>query len=51
MPMLTKAKLTRFVSIRNKSDYNSNLQFQIDANAAGFKVSDLGKVTTHYYLA
>ena len=51
--MLTKAKLLRFIKERNKSPFHSNLQFQIDANACGFSVDDLGpctKVATgHYY--
>lgn len=43
--MLTKAQLRRFVQRRNQSGFNTNLQFQIDANECGFKVSDLGDVT------
>ena len=42
--MLTLKQLTRFVKTRNKSGYQSNLQFQIDANACGFSIEDLGKV-------
>jgi hypothetical protein len=38
----TKAQLLAFIKRRNKSMYSSNLQFQIDAEAAGFNVSDLG---------
>ena len=41
---MTKEQLVAFMRRRNKSDYNSNLQFQIDAEASGFKVSDLGTV-------
>lgn len=42
--MLTVKKLERFVKTRNKSGFSSNLQFQIDANACGFSVGDLGEV-------
>lgn len=40
--MLTLAKLRRFVDIRNKSGFNSNLQFQIDCMSAGFQPEELG---------
>lgn len=40
--MLTKAKLDKFIKVRNKSPLNSNLQFSIDANACGFDVDELG---------
>lgn len=40
--MLTINKLRRFAKRRNKSGHQSNLQFQIDADASGFEVSELG---------
>jgi hypothetical protein len=43
--MLTVKKLEKFVRDRNKSTFNSNLQFQIDASACGFEISELGKVS------
>ncbi len=39
---LTRAKLLRFVRVRNKSGFQSNLQFQFDADECGFSVKDLG---------
>lgn len=42
--MLTLAKLRRFVTIRNNSGFNSNLQFQIDCMSAGFQPEELGEV-------
>lgn len=42
--MLTMKQLEKFVSKRNKSGHDSNLQFQIDADACGFEVADLGDV-------
>ena len=52
---LTLKKLERFVNTRNRSEFNSNLQFQIDASSCGFKVSDLGDVKktgdgTYYWI-
>ena len=41
---LTKPKLLKFIKIRNKSPYNSNLQFSIDADSCGIKLEDLGEV-------
>lgn len=41
---LTRERLERFVKIRNKAEFHSNLQFQSDANACGFSVHDLGDV-------
>lgn len=40
----TTAMLKKFVKTRNESGFNSNLQFQIDANASGFGLDALGKV-------
>lgn len=39
---MTKKQLTRFIAIRNKSGFASNLQFSIDATEAGFDVEELG---------
>lgn len=41
---LTMKKLQRFVKARRKSGFNSNMQFQIDANDCGFSVADLGEI-------
>ena len=41
--MLTAKKLARFCEIRNASQCNSNLQFELDAREAGFEVDELGK--------
>lgn len=43
MTALTKAKVEKFIRIRNKSRFNSNLQFQIDAQEAGIRMDDLPK--------
>ena len=43
--MLTKAKLNRFIKMRNASRFHSNLQFTIDCNACGFSLHDLGEAT------
>lgn len=40
---MTRAQLKAFIARRNASDFQTNLQFQIDANAVGIKVEDLGK--------
>jgi hypothetical protein len=42
--MLTKKQLDRFVNIRNKSGFGSNLQFEFDASECGFSIDDLGEV-------
>jgi hypothetical protein len=39
---MTRNQLERFVSIRNKSRFSSNLQFSFDAKQAGFNAKDLG---------
>jgi len=39
---ITRARLKRFVQIRRRSSFSTNLQFAIDADAAGFKVELLG---------
>lgn len=39
---MTRKQLEKFIKLRNTSDFQTNLQFQIDADASGFKVSDLG---------
>ena len=41
---LTLDKIKKFVAIRNKSEFISNLQFEIDAHSVGLKVADLGKI-------
>ena len=41
---LTAARLKKFVARRNKSAFNSNLQFQIDARGCGIDLDDLGDV-------
>jgi len=40
---ITKKQLLKFIELRNKSEYQSNLQFEIDARAAGFSSTDLGQ--------
>lgn len=42
---ITRKQPERFVANRNKSPFNNNLQFGIDARACGFQVGDLGPVT------
>lgn len=39
--MLTTKQLTRFVNMRRKSQFSSNLQFQIDAEHCGFSADQL----------
>jgi len=41
---LTLKALQRFVKIRRKSCFNSNLQFGADADECGFTIADLGEV-------
>lgn len=41
---MTKAQLLRFIKMRNKCGFNSNLQFSFDAQECGFDVEDLGGV-------
>lgn len=40
----TRKQIERFVRIRSKAEFNSNLQFIADAREAGFSVADLPKV-------
>ena len=40
---MTKKQLLRFVKTRNASGFASNLQFQIDAEACGFRCEELGE--------
>jgi len=40
---MTKQQLKKFIATRNKSLYSTNLQFQIDAEVCGFRVSELGQ--------
>lgn len=44
---MTRAQLDRFIRIRNKSGFNSNLQFISDAEEAGFDAVELGNATKH----
>lgn len=41
MGVITRAKLLRFVKRRNKSGFDSNLQFGIDADACGIPMEAL----------
>lgn len=43
MSNLTINKLRKFIKARRNSGLNSNMQFQIDAEASGFSVDDLGE--------
>jgi hypothetical protein len=40
---MEKEQLLSFIKRRNESLFQSNLQFQIDAECSGFKVEELGK--------
>lgn len=40
---VTKAKLERFIKVRNKSMFSSNLQFQIDLDECGLTLADIGQ--------
>lgn len=42
--MITRKKLEKFVATRNRSEHQSNLQFQIDAEGCGFRLKDLPEV-------
>ena len=42
---MTRKQLADFIRRRNTSEFQTNLQFGIDMNAAGILTSDLGKVT------
>lgn len=44
MSKVTVAKLRRFVKNRERSNFPSNMQFQIDCDAAGLSIEDLGPV-------
>jgi len=48
-PTLTKAKLEKYVKVRNKADFHSNMQFQIDAEECGFSMADLGPAKKEGY--
>ena len=41
---ISKRQMVRFIKMRNASLFNTNLQFQIDAETCGFRVNDLGEV-------
>jgi hypothetical protein len=50
--MLTEKRLDKFIATRNKSSFNNNLQFSIDADECGFDVNELGepkKVSDYEY--
>jgi hypothetical protein len=42
--MLILQNLKKFISIRNKSSFHSNLQFGIDLEEAGIKMEELGEL-------
>jgi hypothetical protein len=39
---MTRAQIKAFIKRRNESEFQTNLQFGLDAHAIGFKVEDLG---------
>lgn len=41
---MTREQLLRFVEMRNRSGFASNLAFQVDADYCGFRAEDLGEV-------
>lgn len=41
--MLTIQKVRKFVRIRNKSEFDSNLSFIVDCMEAGFEYKELGQ--------
>lgn len=41
--MLTEARVKKFIKLRNKSEFDSNLSFVFDCTVAGFKHSELGQ--------
>lgn len=41
--MITLAKVKKFISIRNKSEFDTNFAFMSDADLAGFNYDELGK--------
>jgi hypothetical protein len=42
---MTKKQLLKFIAIRNKSGFASNLQFELDASQCGFSTDELGPVS------
>jgi hypothetical protein len=42
MALTSKKQLQKFVKVRNSAMFHTNLQFQIDADACGFEVKELG---------
>lgn len=40
---MTRAQLEKFIRIRNASEFQTNLQFGIDATEAGIDVHELGE--------
>jgi len=39
---MTLAQLKKFIATRNRSEFSSNLQFQVDCEESGFSCEDLG---------
>jgi hypothetical protein len=42
---MTKNQLLKFIRIRNRSGFNTNLQFLLDLHEAGIAAKDLGNAT------
>jgi hypothetical protein len=42
---MTRKQMEKFIKLRNKSGFNSNLQFMIDMREAGIEVSELENCT------
>ena len=42
---MTKAQLVRFIKLRNKSAFNTNLQFYFDMNECGIDPTELENAT------
>ena len=40
---MKRDQLSKFIKRRNESDFQTNLQFEIDIRACGLEVDDLGK--------
>lgn len=49
---MTRKTLEQFIDRRNSSGFDSNLQFEIDANGVGLDIDELGKPErNHEYAA
>ena len=46
-PVFSRAALRRFIAIRERSPFDSNLQFAFDAASAGFNLDALGDATPY----